>query len=348
VGRHRLAARREMLGLTQEALAELLDVAVSTVARWERGEATPRPWYRPRYARALDVSLSELDGLVRQDGGSGTGLGRRSFLAGLGGSLAGVLTQLEHVAVAAGSEEQRHPVLRLLADGHLAVGETAFDRLELVDAADHFHQAHELGVELGDPDIIATALVQLGDVARRQRRYVTALRLLRAAERHAAPASALTRVRRSQLLARAHAEMGDRPSFETAIDAAEEQAAGVSPEHHREGGHSPRGVRWERGQGLTLLGDPATALAVYDDAAPAAWRSERERGSFVIIHAQALAGAGHLDEGVRRALEGLELARGYRSARHVSRVRRMYDRLTCVHPPSEPRLAPLREALAAR
>lgn len=106
-------------------------------------------------------------------------------------------------------------------------------------------------------------------------------------------------------------------------------------------------MRLERGHGLTLLGDPGAALAIYEHAAPPRFRSDRERGSFLIIHAQALAHAGHLDEGVRLAIDGSELARSYQSRRHVSRVQRMYERLTRTWSPSEPHLMTLREALAA-
>jgi tetratricopeptide (TPR) repeat protein len=195
--------------------------------------------------------------------------------------------------------------------------------------------------------MIAMALTQLGDVARRQGRYSTALRLLASTERHAASASTLTQVLRCETLARAHAETGDRGSFERAIDQAEQLAERISPEHHREGKHSPRGVRLERGQGLTLLGDPAAALAIYAEAAPPAFRPDRERGSFAIIEAQALAHAGHLDEGVRRAIEGLDLARSYGSPRHISRVQRMHDRLARTTPATDPRMVELRDALAA-
>lgn len=59
-----LAARRRALGLTQGALAETLGRDVSTVARWERGEAMPRPRHRRAYADALRVTLAELDVLI--------------------------------------------------------------------------------------------------------------------------------------------------------------------------------------------------------------------------------------------------------------------------------------------
>ena len=54
-----------------------------------------------------------------------------------------------------------------------------------------------------------------------------------------------------------------------------------------------------------------------------------------------------MDEGVRVAVDGLEFARGYGSARHVSRVQRMYDRLVRTWSRSEPSLVDLHDALAA-
>jgi hypothetical protein len=83
---------------------------------------------------------------------------RRTFLAAFGGSLAAALMQLEHAAVAGRSEGQRRSALRLLGHAHQEAGESAFDRLDLGAAADHLRQAHEIGAELGDADMIANAL----------------------------------------------------------------------------------------------------------------------------------------------------------------------------------------------
>lgn len=66
--RARLAERRKALGLTQERLAELLEVARTTVARWERGEAQPRPWLRPRLAKALQVGADRIEELLTGEG----------------------------------------------------------------------------------------------------------------------------------------------------------------------------------------------------------------------------------------------------------------------------------------
>ena len=353
MARHGLTARRLALGLSQERLAQRLHVDRTTVGRWEQGTSTPQPWHRRPLANALRVTLDALDGLLaeghepRANGWQDGDMDRRTFLAGFGGSLAAVLIELERSAQATSPGRPRRSTLRLLGHAHHAAGESAFDRLDLRAASDQFQQAYEIGVELGDADMSAVAQVQLGDIARRQRRYGRALRVLEAAERHAAITSVGARVRRLQAMARAYVEIGDRTRFEHAIGRADGLAHTIPAEHQRVPEHSAQGLRLERGQGLTLLGRPQAALANYDEVSPSTFVGERQHGSFVIIHAQALAHAGHLDEGVRVAVDGLDMARSYQSARHVSRVQRMYDRLVRTWSPSEPALVALGDALAA-
>ena len=62
--RPRLAERRKVLGLTQEALARLVGAERSTIVRWERGESAPLPLIRPKLARALRVSADRLEELL--------------------------------------------------------------------------------------------------------------------------------------------------------------------------------------------------------------------------------------------------------------------------------------------
>jgi hypothetical protein len=54
-----------------------------------------------------------------------------------------------------------------------------------------------------------------------------------------------------------------------------------------------------------------------------------------------------VDTGVRLAIDGLTFARRYGSARHVSRVQRMYDRLQDTLIGSSARMRDLAEALRA-
>ena len=68
-----LAQRRKALGLTQEQLADLLDVDRTTVARWERGETQPLPWLRPKLAKALKVSTERIEALLAGPESAGPG-----------------------------------------------------------------------------------------------------------------------------------------------------------------------------------------------------------------------------------------------------------------------------------
>ena len=60
------AARRKAVGFSQDQFAERLKVDRSTVARWESGETEPQPWVRPRLAKALQISLEQLDELFAE------------------------------------------------------------------------------------------------------------------------------------------------------------------------------------------------------------------------------------------------------------------------------------------
>jgi len=62
--REALAQRRIACGLSQEALAELVGVDRSTVARWELGASGPQPLQRPRLAKALRLGLDDCDLLL--------------------------------------------------------------------------------------------------------------------------------------------------------------------------------------------------------------------------------------------------------------------------------------------
>jgi len=73
--RQRLVQRRKALGLTQEALAELVAVGRSTVVRWERGESEPLPSVRARLARALKVTAEALESLLTPEGKGGADRG---------------------------------------------------------------------------------------------------------------------------------------------------------------------------------------------------------------------------------------------------------------------------------
>lgn len=66
--RRRFAERRKACGYTQETFADALKADRTTVQRWERGEAGPHPYQRPKIAKLLDVTVKELDELLAPDG----------------------------------------------------------------------------------------------------------------------------------------------------------------------------------------------------------------------------------------------------------------------------------------
>ena len=70
--RHRFSVRRKAVGFSQEQLAERLLIDRSTVARWEAGETVPQPWIRPQLARALQLSLDQLEHLLTAGEVAGT------------------------------------------------------------------------------------------------------------------------------------------------------------------------------------------------------------------------------------------------------------------------------------
>ena len=64
VRRDKLAQRRVAMGFSQESLAERLGVDRTTVGRWETGMGAPLATLRPDLAKALDLTLDELNNLL--------------------------------------------------------------------------------------------------------------------------------------------------------------------------------------------------------------------------------------------------------------------------------------------
>jgi transcriptional regulator with XRE-family HTH domain len=62
--RTELVDRRRRLGFTQQTLGEAVGVSVATIAGWERGGYAPLPRHRPRLAKALKVSVIEVDRMI--------------------------------------------------------------------------------------------------------------------------------------------------------------------------------------------------------------------------------------------------------------------------------------------
>ena len=58
--------RRKSLGLTQQALAEKLNISFQAVSKWENGTSCPDVALLPKLASALNVSIDSLLGYPSQ------------------------------------------------------------------------------------------------------------------------------------------------------------------------------------------------------------------------------------------------------------------------------------------
>ena len=131
--------RRRALGLTQEALAELVAVGRSTVVRWEHGESEPQPSIRPRLAEALKVSEDLLESLLTTDDQRGDSMAPRQLpttLADFTGRAA-ELRQLTQILDAAGASGPGAVVISAIG-GMAGVGKTALALYWAHQVADRF------------------------------------------------------------------------------------------------------------------------------------------------------------------------------------------------------------------
>ena len=124
--RQRLVQRRKALGLTQEALAELVAVGRSTVVRWERGESEPLPSIRHKLAQALRVSTDQLERMLTADAQQGDGTVPRQLPAAVADftGRAAELRRLTQVLNAAAASRPGTVLISAIG-GMAGVGKTA-------------------------------------------------------------------------------------------------------------------------------------------------------------------------------------------------------------------------------
>jgi transcriptional regulator with XRE-family HTH domain len=218
---------------------------------------------------------------------------------------------------------------QLLAYAYEMMGKIAFDRLNYMEANGYFNEMVQLGEKLKDQNITALALIHQADILRKRGRYELAIRCLDAAQTYADESDTHISGTRWKILARVYYEYGLEVNFLKAIDHAENIALQTQQTLSTKSQEfNLVEVLQERAQGYSMLWQPQKALEIYqktDKLKP--FRPMRDLGSYTIIKAQAHAYNGDIEEGIRLALNGLELARGYHSARHVARIQKMYDRL---------------------
>jgi transcriptional regulator with XRE-family HTH domain len=368
-----LRQAREARNLTQEEVADgliqlgAMGATGGLVSKWERGVCRPSRFHRRLLCRFFDATLEQL-GLGATSSAQlpeevlratllepARGSVKLSWLVWYGTADTGVVDRVTDLmgqlsdVVTDHEGSLRQPAMQLLACGHEMLGKVAFDQLDHGTAYGHFLEMQQLGEALDDGNILELAAVHQGDLLRRRGEYELAVQRLESAAVYLPRAAGAVEGLRQQTLARAHAEHGRRDAFCQAIERAEAAARQLRPDVEDWGSEfNLMDVLHEKAHGHTLLWEAERALYIYADTE--SWfrtASLRDLGNFTILKAQAHAYAGNVDVGVQLGIEGLAFARRYDSPRHVSRVQRMYDRLSGTAIGSNARMRDLAEALRA-
>ncbi|MFG3253678.1 helix-turn-helix transcriptional regulator [Streptomyces sp. NPDC048172] len=141
-----LKRHRKACGYTQEALAESMHVAVSTVGGWERGTASPQPWQCPRLCRLLDLTVGELAAML-DDAAGGDAVDRRTFLAD-----AGALTAAAALPPPPGTAAEVHAYYRDQYAAHCRADAVLGPRRVLPAATAQAHGLEELATGASGSD----------------------------------------------------------------------------------------------------------------------------------------------------------------------------------------------------
>lgn len=274
-----LAARRRLLGLSQEALAAQLGLDRTTVARWEGGSVAPVLWIRPMLAEALQVSPAGLAELLAVDQAEPDAASIQADVdaiearydteasAGLLADVAGVLAR---ITAARGSVGSASATDLVEARAAILMGKVVWDaaqRRESRPARKFFDRAIAAAFRAGDPVTQASALLrncylslygdknpaaalplaqQSTELADRSSDVLAGLGLLHAAE--------------------SFAMLGERRETERALAAAESRLARASADDPASDWFSPATFDRLAGSCYLSLGDGSRAQVILETA----------------------------------------------------------------------------------
>jgi transcriptional regulator with XRE-family HTH domain len=347
--RPRLAARRKAVGFSQEQLAERLSIDRSTVARWESGETEPQPWMRLRLARALQLSLGQLDLLLAGGGLAGNETAERMSHALTHPGSADIVTvaqlrkqvhqldeqyvrvpsssllahagqclgQVRFLAAHAVSGRVRRELYAVEAEAAILMGQLVWDASQRRDHASarmYLDQAIDAARQVRDPAAEGLALLRKAMIAlygERNPREGLAL----------ADLTAQTTGKVSDVLtglailhaAEAHAMLGDLASCEEALAAADSRFGRVGELDRAIELYSVTQFGRMAGSCYLFLEDTRRAQGLLETTATAL--SDRSKSQAIVLGnlALALIRQGNLDEAAGRlheAIDVIELNRG--------------------------------------
>ena len=347
--RHRFAVRRKAVGFSQEQLAERLRIDRSTVARWEAGETVPQPWMRPQLARALQLSLDQLEHLLTAGEVAGTEGTERVSHALIHPGSTDILTvahlrnevqhldeqyvhvpsssllahagqclgQLRFLAAHAVSGQIRRELFAVEAEAAILMGQLVWDASQRRDHASarmYLDQAVDAARQVRNPAAEGLALLRKAMIAlygERDPQEGLALAEL-TAETTSKVSDVLTGLAVLHA-AEAHAMMGDLASCEEALAAAESRFGRVGELDRAIELYSVTQFGRMAGSCYLSLDDAGRAQGLLETTATAL--SDHSKSQAVVLGnlALALIRQGNLDEAAGRlheAIDVIELNRG--------------------------------------
>jgi transcriptional regulator with XRE-family HTH domain len=225
------------------------------------------------------------------------------------------------------------PALRLQAYTHETLGKLAIDRVKTQEAMGHFQAMYDIAEELDDPDIVALSLIHQAETLRRNNRFEASFRRMESAERYIQKHVDEVSPHIQGMLWKAYAinyfVFNNESNFLRAINRAQQIAEDTATTVDTLSGEVDKvEVLQLKAHGYTMLSQPEKALEIYkqtDTLRP--FRPMRDQGSYHILKAQAYCHAGDTKTGIQHAVKGMTIAESLRSARYVTRLRQMSDRL---------------------
>jgi tetratricopeptide (TPR) repeat protein len=238
------------------------------------------------------------------------------------------------------------------------LGKLAIERTNTQEAVFQFQLLYDIAEELGDVDLFARALIHQAEMLRRRGRYEASLRRMDAAARYIenAPKNQNQNVspwiqgalwKASAITAFTY---GDEQTFLRSIDQARTVVENIRTNDIDTLNNDIDLVEilQTEAQGYTMLWKPEKAIEIYrktDTLRP--FRPLRDQSSYHIVKAQAYCALGDVQDGIVHAEKGLRMAETLGSARYITRLKQMSDRLSLTPLGKERALINLRKEVEA-
>lgn len=344
---------RNKYGITQEQLADDLNVDVRTLRRWENQETILKDKEELRRLASnlgieaervgvanesiTDQQASETLEYIWKLVNSGRAWEARTIAERL-------VSDLQGKACNTGKEE---PIYRLTQAHHAAAYTRAMNTRisEIRYPLASYHDMEETARIINNPILLTIALTYEGDMYNRTGKIDRGIPFLEAALKTVPSDDIAAKGNALQLLGRAHLKAGNVAEFERAMKESEELAARLTGKEITRGQYGLISVYEEYGKSYALMGEMQKSLdyiqRAYDRGVPDIHWSMVLKTARVI----ALIRGGELQEGTDLALECIEECRKYGTIRLLERVYGVYNYLQSLKKQVDRYSDTLREAL---